>query len=170
VARDFWRSLPQLLLFQVLLRSLMIPLVVTWFVPFAVWPYLNEVILLERNPLRARAGGLSTYSRTSNLHSVSSGDQFGRWLAAVMFGTIWMLALWLALYYLRAQMTGQWWPDSAFYVLYLQLAIWVVVGYFTVVRFLSYLDTRIRTEGWEVELRLRAEAARLSRQWETQTS
>jgi hypothetical protein len=29
-----------------------------------------------------------------------------------------------------------------------------------VVRFLSYLDTRIRNEGWEVELLLRAEASR----------
>ena len=43
------------------------------------------------------------------------------------------------------------------------LAIWIVVGYFSVVRFLSYLDLRIRREGWEVELRMRAEGARLTR-------
>ena len=40
------------------------------------------------------------------------------------------------------------------------LAMWVVAGYLSVVRFLFYLDLRIRHEGWEVELRLRAEAAR----------
>jgi hypothetical protein len=168
IFRDFFSSLPQLLLFQVLLRSVLIPWVLTWFVPFAVWPYLNEVILLERNPLRrAGPGGMSTLARSINLHSAGGGDQFGRWLASAAFGTIWLLALWLALYDLRAMLTGVWTPDAALYLGYLQLAIWIVVGYFTVVRFLAYLDTRIRTEGWEVELRLRAEAARLARQWET---
>jgi hypothetical protein len=34
----------------------------------------------------------------------------------------------------------------------------------SVVRFLSYLDLRIRHEGWEVELRMRAEGAQLVRQ------
>ncbi len=41
---------------------------------------------------------------------------------------------------------------------------WLVVGYLTVVRFLAYLDLRIRREGWEVELMMRNEAARLTRQ------
>ncbi|HXT57762.1 MAG TPA: hypothetical protein VN699_03965, partial [Pirellulales bacterium] len=54
--------------------------------------------------------------------------------------------------------------DRTMYTVYLQGAIWLVVGYFAVVRFLSYLDLRIRTEGWEVELIMRAEAARLTRQ------
>jgi hypothetical protein len=163
---DFLRSLPQLLLFQVLLRSLLIPFVITWFVPFAVWPYLNEVILLERNPLRRRGpGGLNTLARSYNLHSAGGGDLFGRWLASATFGISWMLALWGGLFYLRAQLSGFWEADTALLLIYLQLAIWLVVGYFTVVRFLSYLDTRIKTEGWEVELRLRAEAARLARSW-----
>ncbi len=43
-------------------------------------------------------------------------------------------------------------------------AFWLVMAYFTVVRFLSYLDQRIRAEGWEVELLLRAERARLESQ------
>jgi hypothetical protein len=45
-----------------------------------------------------------------------------------------------------------------------QAAFWLVIAYFTVVRFLSYLDQRIRAEGWEVELLLRAERARLESQ------
>ena len=139
---DFLRSLPQLFLFQVLLRSLFIPFVLTWFVPFAVWPYLNEVILLERNPLRRRgAGSLNTLVRSYNLHSAGGGDLFGRWLAAATFGICWMLALWGGLFYLRAQLSGFWEADAVLLLGYLQLAIWLVVGYFTVVRFLSYLDT-----------------------------
>jgi hypothetical protein len=39
-----------------------------------------------------------------------------------------------------------------------------VIGFFAIVRFLSYLELRIRAEGWEIELLLRAEAARLARQ------
>ena len=44
------------------------------------------------------------------------------------------------------------------------LATWIVIGYFAVVRFLSYLDLRIRSEGWEVELAMRAEGSRIARQ------
>jgi hypothetical protein len=40
----------------------------------------------------------------------------------------------------------------------------MAIGYFTVARFLGYLDLRIRNEGWEVELMMRAEATRMSRQ------
>ena len=40
--------------------------------------------------------------------------------------------------------------------------LWLVVAFLAVVRFLSYLDLRIRHEGWEVELLMRAEALRLA--------
>jgi hypothetical protein len=48
-----------------------------------------------------------------------------------------------------------------------QLPIWLVVAFFAVVRFLTYIDQRIRLEGWEVELRLRAvgEAMEEARRW-----
>ena len=38
----------------------------------------------------------------------------------------------------------------------LQLGTWLAVGYCGVVRFLSYIDQRIRLEGWELELRMKA--------------
>ena len=41
----------------------------------------------------------------------------------------------------------------------------MVASYLTVVRFFSYLDLRIRREGWEVELVMRAERAQLARHW-----
>ena len=43
--------------------------------------------------------------------------------------------------------------------------LWLVLGGFAVVRYLSYLDLRIRREGWEVELLVRAEEARQKRRW-----
>jgi hypothetical protein len=39
--------------------------------------------------------------------------------------------------------------------------LWLVVAFMSVVRFLNYLDLRIRHEGWEVELLMRAEALRM---------
>ncbi len=41
-------------------------------------------------------------------------------------------------------------------------ALWLTAGLGAVVRFLSYVDIRIRQEGWAVELRMRAEGLRVS--------
>ena len=54
VARDFCGSLPQLLLLQVALRTVLIVPLVTWFVPYVLHPYLNEVIF-DRQPQRLAA-------------------------------------------------------------------------------------------------------------------
>ena len=39
-------------------------------------------------------------------------------------------------------------------------ALWIVASLSVLIRLLSYIDTRIRLEGWEVELAVRAEAIR----------
>lgn len=158
------RALPQLILFQVLLRALLIPLVITWLVPFAVWPYLNEVILLERNSLRQhRPGEMTTMRRNQAVHRGSGGDLFARWLVAVGLGALIFASLWISMTYLAGMIFGEEAQLQAMYSVFYPLALWAVVGYFTVVRFLGYLDLRIRREGWEVELMMRAEGARLSR-------
>jgi hypothetical protein len=165
VIAAFFRSLPQLFWFQVLLRALFIPLVVTWFVPFSVFPYLNEVILLERNPLLSRRRGqMTTFRRSMALHGGSIGDLFARWLGSVAFGGMLFASFWLTMQALAGVLVSEWKWEGLTYTLYFPLALWLVVGYFTVARFLGYLDLRIRNEGWEVELMMRAEAARMSRQ------
>jgi hypothetical protein len=40
--------------------------------------------------------------------------------------------------------------------------LWSIAGYFVVVEYLDYLDLRIKHEGWEVELLMRAEGLRLA--------
>ena len=84
--RDFFTMLPQLLLYQVLLRGLFVLLCVTSPLIFFVWPYLTEVILLERNPLTRSRTGMSTSMRSKNLHAQGAGDFFSCWLGSVMFG------------------------------------------------------------------------------------
>jgi hypothetical protein len=165
IAAGFLRALPQLLWFQVLLRALLIPLVLTWFVPFAVWPYMNEVILLERNPFRQhRRGQMTTFRRSMALHGGSIGDLFARWLGSIGFGGLLFASFWFTMQGLAGVLVSEWKWEGLTYTLYFPLALWMVVGYFTVARFLGYLDLRIRNEGWEVELMMRAEAARMSRQ------
>ncbi len=164
IFRALVHVLPQMIFFQVFIRGLLMPLVVTWFLPFAVWPYLNEVILLERNPLRRRPGRITTYRRTRALHFGASGDLFARWMVSVGFGALLSASLWVSIQIMVGMLLSEWQWEGLTYTLYYPLALWIVVGYFTVVRFLGYLDLRIRREGWEVELMMRAEGTRLSRQ------
>ena len=57
---------------------------------------------------------------------------------------------------------NDWWPGPTMLLTIFPLSMWIVAGFMTVARFLSYLDLRIRHEGWEVELLLRAEATRMA--------
>lgn len=154
-------------------------LVVGWSAAMRAFrPYINEIILLEQNPLLSRKGtAITVAKRSSHLHSPYSGDLFIRWLGAsaiawLITGLILMTAV-MAMGYLISD-----WPlhfsleDEAvspnfdwFKLQFVYPAcLWMVVAFFAVVRFLSYLDLRIRHEGWEVELLMRAEAQRLAAQ------
>lgn len=190
LAGELARSLPQLLLFQGALRLLFIgPAIATlvlldgpartlivipvflWLLPYARWPYLSEVILLERNPLRKRPAArsdrpseLSTWRRSSSLHAPAVGELMFRWMISIIIAGILVLGMWVSINYLRFYLLAESLFDRAMFSFYLPVVIWIGAGYFTVVRFLSYLDLRIRNEGWEIELKMRAEAARLARQ------
>jgi hypothetical protein len=162
VARGFVACLPQMLLLQVLLRTVFIVPVLTWIIPYALWPYLNEVILLERNPLSGRAGQTSTLNRNSLLHRGNSGDFVVRALGAMVLAAMLIVAIdWTETILLENIFGFQ--PEWIARAIELQIALWLVAIFFTVSRFLSYLDQRIRNEGWEVELFLRAQRERLTR-------
>lgn len=165
LGKDLLSSTPQLILYQVVIRGVLSLIPLGWPILFWVWPYLNEIILLERNPWRKRGPyGASTASRSSNMHSRNRGELFSRWLGSLIIGICLIGVLWGAAAFLRMYLAYKLTFDQAMYTVYLQISIWIVIAYFAVVRFLSYLDLRIRTEGWEVELIMRAEAARLTRQ------
>ena len=165
IVRAFAASLPQMLWYQVILRAFLVPLVVTWFFPFALWPYLSEVILLERNPMRTSdPERMTTARRRRALHGGYVAELFARWLGSLAIATVLLLSFWLSILLLGGILLKEWEWTDAIVTVYFPLALWLVVGYFAVVRFLGYLDLRIRREGWEVELMLRAERARLTRQ------
>lgn len=159
-----FKSAPQLLGLQVVMRGMLfgfccLPVMVM----YLVFPYLNEIVLLERNTLG------KTFRRVQDLHSSHLGLIFNRWLSSLVLGVFFLIpSLWLSLLTLRNLFVDQWEWETLGYTLGLYvevpLAVWLVVGLFTVVRFLSYLDLRIRREGWEIELQMRAQAAQLVNQ------
>lgn len=155
------RSMPQLVLFQGILRTITMPFVL---LPYWMMPYVGELILLERNPMfRGKQNRLTTNRRSRNLHANNNGELFGRWLLAVATSIVLILAFGFGIEVLLMQLTS--WevsPITEHLVIY-PIALWLVVGWMAVVRFLSYLDLRIRREGWELELAMRAEAQRLRR-------
>jgi hypothetical protein len=183
IVRQTIDSLPQLLFYQLLLRGLLMPQALfwerfgrelagvmsvyflVWVFPFVTWPYLNEMILLERNPLRTKGANRSTWNRSRLFHKGHYGDNFGRLVGCAFLAAAMTSALWLASWHVRGFFTQEYEIDATMFTIHLPVALWMVAGFFTVVRFLSYLDRRIRSEGWEVELVLRAEAERLARQY-----
>ena len=179
--QNYWEMFPQLFFSRVVLRALwMAPAFLVLLadepglaflgmlilpLPFLVRPYTTEVILLERNPFRARQpGSVSTFRRNTMLHASSFGDLFGRWFTVLLISGVWVLCLWLAVKEGFKLLTGEAPSEYVDNVWLLPGVLWFVIGYCAVVRFLSYLDLRIRREGWEVELRMRAEGNRLARQ------
>lgn len=139
-------------------------------------PYINEVILLEKNPLISKDPNRITIAkRSSHLHGPSSADLFVRWIVSAMIGLLFIvLALTTATIAMGVLVSR--WPaeldmatgEPTFNIDWFELQVlwpaclWLVVAYFSVARFLSYLDLRIRHEGWEVELLMRAEALRMA--------
>ena len=187
--RDSIRLFPSLVVCQGFFRGILLTLILLWIIPhddnwktsvhlalilsalYAVTlrarrPYLNEVILLERTPILARdASTITLGRRMSTLHQTSACELVGRWLGSVLFAGI------LSLVGVVAAWTLSWIIENDFdWGPFLTrvgapVSLWSVAMFFSVVRFLGYLDCRIRNEGWQVELQLRAEAARLKEQW-----
>lgn len=172
LAASFVGSLGQILWYQVFMRALLTLPVFTWLFLFGTWPYANEVILLERNQMFRRRGPqeITTGRRIRRLHSGFAGEVFGRWFSSLLLGGLLLISLVASAFYGQSQLMGDMDLEAndvalAVAVVSSQIGLWLVLGCFAVVRYLSYLDLRIRREGWEVELLVRAEEARQRRRW-----
>ena len=202
IAGDVLRYSPQLLLCQGLLRGVLpawllcltvdrlqangftegflVVVLLIWSTAMRGFrPYINEIILLEKNPLwSSQQNTITMGKRSSHLHGPYSADLLIRWFGAAAIALL-LLALTLLTAVVVQGVLISDWPvvgvmteDFAFRLDWFKLQIvypaclWFVVAFMSVVRFLSYLDLRIRHEGWEVELFMRAEALRLAARME----
>ena len=135
-----------------------------WLPPRLV--FANEILLLER------AGWLKLWKRGGRIALEREGELFFldmtqpiatltlAFLAYFGFGRLFQAVL-------AEPLTWDHFDSTALTGLTFQLPLWIAAAYFAVVRFLTYIDQRIRLEGWEVELRLRAagEAIAEARRW-----
>jgi hypothetical protein len=125
-------------------------------------PFIPEIVLLERCPLRAPRDpkAITARRRSVALHRPIAGELFGRFIA-IMLVLIGFVGLFLfSLLWVRGVLLGLWLWDAWVYLFLYPLALWGAGALSVLIRFLSYLDTRIRLEGWEVQLAVRAEAIR----------
>lgn len=160
IAATFDRFEPNYWVEVALLGVLVVPYVTAL---RAFRPYINEIIVLEKNPLRSNNPQVITIGkRSSHLHGPYSGDLFVRWLGTVLATLILLTVIGISTYTLQATLLNTW-GELNWFVVYVwyPFILWTVVALVSVVRFLDYLDLRIRHEGWEVELLMKAEALRL---------
>ena len=145
------------------LYTLFVLLVFFGLIVRSIRPFGLEILLLEKTPVRSRQpGGIDYRARSSGLHG-SNSELPGRFVAMGMFavfltvsffGSMMLMDSWLNLHVGDASVPA---------LIYLPLSMWMVAGLLAIVRFLSYIDVRIRQEGWEVELRMRTESMRLEK-------
>ena len=124
-------------------------------------PFIGEMILLERCPIRSSEPGVITLKRRSKaLHSPMSSELGGRFLTVAMVLVALLGCVFYSIIWLRGIAFSIWEMDLIACLVFYPLALWIVASLSVVVRLLGYLDARIRLEGWEVELAIRAEAIR----------
>lgn len=155
VVKALARGLPAMILYQLILRVVLTSVIVLYPLIPARLAFLNEVILLERG----RTFGV--VKRTSTLCGLRGADLFGQWVAQLAFGLIFIACFWFGTGSMISALftTEVTWDEpsqSALYGARFQVAVWLTISFFGVARFLTYIDQRIRLEGWEVKLRLQA--------------
>ena len=161
IIADFFRSIWQMIVFQTLLRGVLMYIPVVNLFAFFGYRYLNEIILLEKN----RMG--KTWKRSSSFHSSIFGKNLGESLVDLFFSFVIIFVLTMTLQQLQELWMSQYSmpydePEwGGVFTWNAQLAVWLVVCFFAVVRFVVYLDCRIRREGWDIALKLRSQVAEL---------
>ena len=131
-------------------------------------PFMPEILLLEQCPLRDRSKSsdpsnpaITASRRSKALHSPMASNLSGRFMSVAFVLTALFFSFFYSLLFMRGVALGQWeWMNLGVLMVLYPLALWMVAGISVLVRLLNYLDCRIRLEGWEVELAVRAEAMR----------
>jgi len=160
--RSFLAGLPAMIVFQGVIRGICLAIWVLAPVVFVGMYYLDHVILLERPALSRVWRRRAAINRGQIAHILKLACIDG---LVLVLGTILgtrLLAATVAIWRGRgigwaAIADGNGGIVSAIFSWHGQIAFWTTCGFLTVFRFFTYLDGRIRREGWDVELRLRSE-------------
>ena len=125
-------------------------------------PFAPEIMLLEQCPLRSKSESVITMSkRSKSLHSPMSSELTGRFASVALISAVLVLSCFYTLICFRGITLGYWYfMNLTVLLVFFPLSLWLVASVSVIIRLLNYLDTRIRLEGWEVELAVRAESLR----------
>jgi hypothetical protein len=127
-------------------------------------PFAPEILFLEKCPLfslkRKDSGNPMLFGQRSKRLHQAGGELFQASFFAGIVSAVFLMILNLTFVFLIGSLAGAWewgwWMDLFFY----PLALWAIALWGTILRFLVYMNTRIGAEGWELELKLKAEATR----------
>lgn len=130
----------------------------------SVRPFAPEILFLEKCPIfslkRNELGNQLLFGQRSTRLHQAGGELFQASFFAGIVAVVFLLILNLTFVFLVGSLAGAWewgwWMDLFFY----PLALWAIALWGTILRFLVYMNTRIGGEGWELELKLKAEANR----------
>ncbi|MBX3422587.1 MAG: hypothetical protein KF752_13620 [Pirellulaceae bacterium] len=147
--------------FHVETEMLLLVVLIAVLMTRAFRPFAPEIIGLERCPLWAKQPEDITYSaRSRSLHA--SGESFSAFLPTAVYTGL-LLAMLMASYLFgQAVLSGSWSMNRWMFLCVMPMSLWLVSTFVAVVRFLTYLNARMGLEGWEIQLRLKAEASRMA--------
>ena len=123
----------------------------------AMRPFVPEVIYLEQTPLKSKSDLPSLSQRSRNLHMLAAASITMQSVLILLFAPLLLFSIHSvfvmadSLFSIRAN------SDISLQPFYILISGWLVAGFFAVVRFLMYIDVRIRQEGWSVDLKFRSE-------------
>ena len=155
IALTILRGLPVLFLYQFLLRGILMLTFLLYLLMPSRLAYLNEVVLLEKGKF------WGTLKRCETLAGQGGGSALAQWFGEVAFGAIFLCCFEVGSSTIVSSLTTSelTWEQpnlDALISIKTQLVLWMIIAFFTVTRFLAYIDQRIRLEGWEVKIRLQA--------------
>lgn len=124
----------------------------------SIRPFVNEIVLLERNPVFSlgKQGVTTIGRRNRSLHGPNTGDLLSRGLANSLAIVVLVTLFGLAASFANSVVLNEWTWTPRLVTIVFPCVMWSGVLYATVLRFLCYIDLRIHREGWEVELIVRA--------------
>jgi hypothetical protein len=141
-----------------LLAYLLLPLIVCigMFIRIAR-PYTPEVIFLEQTEVRKKGDSPSLGERSSNLHSLGSGFVATHFFLVLVIAPLLLYAVHSLFIMVDSTFNIRANSEVSLQPYYFVVAIWLVAGFIAVVRFLMYIDLRIRQEGWAIQLKFMTE-------------
>jgi hypothetical protein len=148
----------------VLTYMLLSAVVATGYFVRAARPYTTEIWFLEQTPLKESATTPSFRQRSRSLHLLGAGMLANRFFTVAIITLLLLLVMQSTLVVADTVLSIRANLESTLQPYYFLIAAWFVAGFMAIVRFLFYIDLRIRQEGWAVQLRFMAENNQLLEQ------